>query len=79
MTQLLNVDVGDLIRVSVRTMGEGKWSYTDDYFVNQVTHEISDEDWVTSLRIDAATFDVPLLPAAFTEGFDDGFDSQDPA
>jgi len=78
VTQLLNVDVGDMIRVSIRTSGVGQWSYTDDYFVNQVNHEISDEDWVTSLRIDAATFDVPLLPAAFTEGFDDGFDSQDP-
>ena len=78
VTQLLNVTLGDLIRVTVQTRGEGNWAYTDDYFVNQVTHEISDEDWVTTLRIDAASFDVPLLPAAYTDGFDDGFDSQDP-
>lgn len=79
VTQLLNVELGDLIRVTVRTAGVDGWSYTDDYFVNQVNHEISADDWVTSLRVDAATFDVPLLPAAYTDGFDDGFDSQEPS
>ena len=78
ITQLLEVELGDLIRVTVQTGGDGLWAYTDDYFVQRVTHNITDEDWVTSLRIDAATFDVPLLPAAYTDGFDDGFDSQDP-
>lgn len=77
VTQLLGVNLGDYIRVTVQTAGEGNWAYTDDYFVNQVIHEITDEDWVTTLRIDAANFDVPLLPAAYTDGFDDGFDSQD--
>ena len=79
VTQLLNVELGDLIRVTIQTGGDGAWAYTDDYFVQKVTHAIDDEDWVTSLRIDAATFDVPLLPAAYTDGFDDGFDSQDPS
>ena len=79
VTQLLNVDLGDLIRVTVQTDGDGAWAYTDDYFVQRVVHNITDEDWVTTLRIDAATFDVPLLPAAYTEAFSDGFDSQDPS
>ena len=78
VTQLLNVELGDLLRVTVQTRGEGDWAYTDDYFVNSVEHEVSSDDWVTTLRIDAADFDVPLLPAAYTDGFDDGFDSQDP-
>ena len=79
ISDLLGVDLGDLIRVTVRTRGEGLWSYTGDFFVQKVEHTIDADDWVTSLRIDAAQFDVPLLPAAFTVGFDDGFDSQDPS
>ncbi len=77
VTQLLNVDVGDYIRVTVQTDGDGLWSYTDDYFVQLVQHQITDDDWVTTLRIDAATFDVPLLPAAYSDGYTDGYDSQD--
>ena len=78
IAQLLNLELGDLIRVTVRTDGEGQWQYTGDFFVQNIAHEIDSSDWVTSLRIEAAQFDVPLLPAAFTDGFDDGFDSQDP-
>jgi hypothetical protein len=78
VTDLLNVELGDLIRVTIRTGGTGDWSYTGDYFVNAVSHRVSTDDWVVSLRVDAAQFDVPLLPAAFTDGFDDGFDSQAP-
>jgi len=78
VTQLLNVELGDLIRVQIRTQGEGQWSYTGDYFVQAIEHSIDASDWVVSLRVDSADFDVPLLPAAFTDGFDEGFDSQDP-
>jgi hypothetical protein len=77
VSQLLAIDVGAYIRVTVRTGGDGDWSYTGDYFVQAVEHRIDADDWVVSLRIDSADFTVPLLPAAFTDGFDEGFDSQD--
>jgi hypothetical protein len=78
VTNLLNVELGDLVRVQIRTLGEGNWSYTGDYLVQAIEHQVDASDWVTSLRIDSADFTVPLLPAAFTDAFDDGFDSQDP-
>lgn len=79
ITELLNVALGDLIRVTVRTQGDDSWAYTDDYFVQKVTHQIDASDWVTVLRIDAATFETPLNPASYTDGYDDGYDSQDPS
>jgi len=78
VADLLALELGDLVRVTIRTLGEGTWTYTGDYFVNGIAHQVDASDWVTSLRIDAADFDVPLLPAAFTDAFTEAFDSQDP-
>ena len=33
ISQLLAAELGDFIRVQVRTQGEGQWNYTGDYFI----------------------------------------------
>jgi hypothetical protein len=78
VTKLLGAELGDLIRVTVRTEGTGLWQYTGDYFINGIQHQVDSEDWTVSLRIDSADFTVPLLPAAFTDAYTEAFDSQGP-
>lgn len=75
---LLELQLGDKVRVTVQTRGEGQWAYTDDYFVNKIQHDITADDWVTTLRIDIADFEAPLQPASFTEAFTEAFDSEAP-
>ena len=68
MMQLL---LGDRIRVRISTLPG--WSYTGEYYVNRITHNVTTDDWGMSVRVDDTNLSPPLGIAGYDDGFSEGF------
>ena len=68
---LLDTRLGDRIRVTVRT---ADWSYTSEYWINRISHAISETDWTVNFRIDDVDLSSPVIVKAFDDdAFTEGF------
>ena len=69
---ILDLDVGDLVRVTVPIILRG-WSYTSDSYISGCEWQITHDDWFAVFRIDDASRIPPTDAAAFTDGWSLGF------
>jgi len=73
---LLQVDIGDLVRVTVET-GQG-WSYTLQAFVNKVRHVVTADDWQITLRLDNQDRSNPLNAGAYSTAYNEAYQRKEP-
>jgi len=69
---LLNMRIGDLIRVSVPLTLPG-WGYTVETHVQGITYDIAGTDWACILRVDQSLRQNPTDARAFDDGYDEGW------
>ena len=69
--EMMQLQLGDRARIRISTMPG--WNYTGEYYVNRISHAVTNDDWNMSIRVDDTDLAPPLDVAAFDEGFNEGW------
>lgn len=72
---LLNVELGDVIQVTVVTAAVPPWSYTIKAFVNEISHEVTHDNWVVRLRIDNTFRGDPSLGGPYSADYNQDYNA----
>lgn len=70
-TEMMQLQLGDRVRIQISTIPG--WSYTGEYWVNRISHGVTNDDWNMSIRVDDTDLSPPLGQGSFSDGYDDGF------
>ena len=69
--EMMNLQLGDRVRIQISTVPG--WSYTGEYWVNRISHGVTNDDWNMSIRVDDTDVSPPLGQAGYDDGYSDGW------